>query len=498
MPFLPYNEEDEEKKGQGQQGPQNISGEGTSFNTEPAGSPQASKPTKNTSGQYTNINQYIGANTDQARDMGTKLTSQVENQAEKATQGINNLNQQVVKHVDLDPTNYLESPDQYRPEEYQKAKETGGYEGPSNISEVKGINNTAKQADNASQQVQALGSESGIDSILQNEYKRPDYNRGQLSLDNALVRSDEQNVNDINNLQKKYAGINSLFSDTATNVGNSINEANTQAFQNKEKFLPAEQAAWERLVNPIQDRVDQYNQTKDDKISSTYDDIHDDTINQQTLDTLGLNYDDIQGNLYNIDLNKYLTQDSTQAGLNNLAEAEERARYAALAQLIGDESRTQIQGEGETLTPISFNQEEFLQDRANLEQEYNTKISDLTNAYNSQVLPSVKQGFDDWSDAFVFHTRSSQDSDLITALNKNENFSVPLNTIRNAGPNTPKDQILNAINQLSNELKKHGKTARTIEFANSLSSLKTGINQWNNEINNTNATYKPDRILGRG
>lgn len=388
MPFLPYQDDEENKKKQ-QGDVQNISGSSTSFNSQPPGSNQSNEGTKTSSGQYTNINQYINANQDQAQQMGSNLTSQVEQQAQRAKQDVQSLNAQVVNPTNVDPTAYLNDPFNANKTEYDKLKQTGGYEGPTDISEIKGIEKASQSVNNAADKVQAIGTESGIDSLLQEQYRRPNYARGERSLDNVLVRNNQQNVSDINDLQRKYSNINNLFDQSVTKVGNSISEAQGQALENKKKFTPAENAAFERMLNPIQGRIDDYNNSKGAMVSDTQDDIADDILNRTTLDRLGITPEEL-GVLYDMNLNNYLSPNLSTPTYDQIATDEERAKYAALAQLAGDEARKQITTDGfREMNPVNFDSDAFIRDRNARKQAINSEFVENRDRFTNELINDI-------------------------------------------------------------------------------------------------------------
>lgn len=368
MPFLPI--EEEEKKVA-----ENISGPSTSFNTQQA--PKAPSASSS-SGQYTNINKYLTANQDQAQAMGSELTSMVENQAEKAKSSINDLEKSVVKAPDLDPTKYLDNPSSISSADYNQLKNTGGYSGPKSIDELKTLDSTMKTTNEASQKVKALGSDSGVKTLLSDQYNRPSYSSGELNLDNVLVRNDSNTIDRINSIQNKYSNLNNMLSNTTTKVGNSIAEAQAQALKNKEKFIPAEQAAWQRVVEPIQERVAAYNEDKDQNLKNIMDDLANSRLNATTINELGINPADI-GNLYDLDLSKYIITDQSEATLDNIANSEERARYAALRQLIGDPTRTEIGEENATIDLARFNTDAFIADKESRQRDLATTIANQRN-----------------------------------------------------------------------------------------------------------------------
>jgi hypothetical protein len=303
--------------------------------------------------------------------MGSELTSQVENQAERAKEGIGNLQSQVVEPTTLDPTNYLENPSSISKTDYQNLKRTGGYEGPSNLSDVKNFDNVAKQTDRANQQVNAIGTEAGVDALLEKQYRRPNYSRGELSLDNTLVRNNEDNVNKINDLQERYSGINSLFNQTANQVGESINRSVRQAQENKAKFAPAENQAMSRFKQGLDQRAEDY--ASQDLYNKAREDLTDDMVQQALLEQLGL---ESGSTIYDLDLRDYLNSTGVAPTGTGIATEEDVQRYQQLANLIDDNSGYLT--EAGTYKPYSINQDNVRNAIDQRRQDYE-RYADLSN-----------------------------------------------------------------------------------------------------------------------
>lgn len=476
-PFLPYEEDQNKKK---LNDPQNISGQSTSFNNQPPGANQNVKAQKS-SGQYTNINSYLNANKDQSTQMGSEIAQETQEKATKAQSDLGELKKQVVEPTVLDPNQYLNDPTSITHDDYSKLKNTGGYEGPDDLSKVKNIDSASKNIKNASDRVNALASEEGVGAILQEKYKRPDYSKGQQTLDNVLVRNNEANTEQFNNLQNKYSNLNAYLNNTTNEIGDSINKAVNQAQVNKEKFVPAETEAWNNLVNPINQRVSQYNANKDKTIDDIYSDFNDDKLKQQTLSELGLNINDL-GNIYDLDLSKYIQADRTQANLDNIANQQERERYSALRALIGDESRNQINSDGAVLDPAKFNLDAFKVDLADRQ----SKVNDTSKAYMNTMISGFNR----------------------ENMNAEQSLKILLEQLPyTQGPQEVKDTLKDYYTNLLKFTQKGFNPDKdfSTDFVNTLNKMKNistypgyqdAQNALNGMIQLVNA-YKPNRTLGK-
>lgn len=387
MAFLAYDPNlDPNKKDPSD--PQSISGESTSFNNEPPGSNTSSARPQKSSGQYTNIQSYLGSNTEQAAQMGNQITQKVEDKSVQAQSDISKLAAEKTNTAAVDPNKYLADPVRTTAQdrqEYAKLRTTGGYEGPADISGTQNYKTAYGSASEADNLVKATGTEEGRMTLLQDQYRRPNYSRGLQSLDQVLLQNDPTSKQKFADINQKYSGIASLFDSTAAEVGNSINQSKRIALSNKNAILNAEAKAWEDLINPIQSRATQANKENPALVQRITDDARDEILNDETLAMLGLNEGQ---DIYDLSLGNYLSPNLTQVGLDNVASAEERAKYLALQSLINDPTRTQITADGKQVNPISFNKEQFEKDYAGkksaAEEAMKKVVIDVTPTYSGR------------------------------------------------------------------------------------------------------------------
>lgn len=372
MPYLPYSDLDEQKKKAEQGGEVNISGTSTSLN-QGAQNAAAPKPVTS-SGSWTNLNQYLDANKEQASQMGSEIARTVETAASGAQNKINSLASEKQNLSAVDPNNYLADPTKNTDgdiQTYQKLKGTGGYEGPNDISGTANYADALKNTQDAYQKVQNAGSEEGRIQLLQDQYKRPTYTRGAQVLDNSLLQGNAESKQNLNAINQKYSGLNALLDSTVTDVGNSINTAKQQALTNKKSIQDAEGSAWTSLLNPIQDRASAQNVANRELISRITADAKDESLSDESLKLMGV---DVGQRIYDLNLANYLKADSSLVGVNNAANADERSRYLALQRLIQDPSRTEITADGKAINPLFF-------DKARFDKENAAKAQDMANIF---------------------------------------------------------------------------------------------------------------------
>lgn len=363
MPFAAPIQDDE-KKQQEQGQSQNVSGVSGGFAGVNVPGQEPSSQKKSGSGRYTNIQQYLDANKQQAGQMGSQIAQTVEGQAKQAQEQIGGLEAQAPKVEAYDPNKALQKADQLsaqEKEQYKTLKKTGGYTGPATVDQVSGYQDVQKASQKAAQNVANAATESGQQELLKQQYARPSYTAGQNRLDQALLQGAQESRSQLENLSNKYAGIDKLFEQKSGQVGSAIAEAQKQALANRQAFNPAEQAARTALINPIEERAKQTQAQNLDKIAKAKEDLKDEVISQDMLDMLGLG----EGTrIYDLNLGNYLNTDETQLGLNNVATQEERQKYQALADLFEDPTMKQIDMTGKAITPVSFDKERFTKDLA--------------------------------------------------------------------------------------------------------------------------------------
>lgn len=371
MPFAAPTNFDDDPNKKNQNGGVNISGQSTTFAANVPGQ-EGNSPSKDakSSGQYSNIQSYLDANKSQADQMGQRITGDVSQKADDATQKIGAFETQAPKIDAYDPNAALGKVTILSDEEktnYKTMKQTGGYTGPQTVDQVTGYGDMTKSAQAASQDVKNAGSETGQQQLLKQTYARPQYSAGENRLDQVLLQNSAGSKSNLEGLAQKYSGLDQMLSGAQQKVGEAVNSANTQALANKQAFNPAETKYRNDLINPIQQRADQtyqYNQLAGDRIK---DDASDYILSDETLAALNLTPGQT---IFDLNIGNYVTPDKAQVGMNNVATADERSRYAALQALLDDPTMTQITADGKAIKPVSFDQQNFNKDLTKKEAQY--------------------------------------------------------------------------------------------------------------------------------
>lgn len=396
MPFAPLSKQQQEQQ---LNQPKNISGGGNaSFQDVVPGQEKGQK----SSGQYANLQQYIQANQPQASQMGQKVAGDVQSKAQEAENKLSQFEQAKPQAVqNFDPNQYIQDAPRLSQEQktqFQQQRQTGGYSGPQQLEQVSGYKETQQAAQKATDAAKMAGTESGQQELLKQSYARPNYTQGQVKLDQVLLGGNEQAKQGLSDLSQRYSGLYDQFNTKAQDVGASINQANQQALANKQAIEAAIPKAWSDVLNPIEQRALQLNEQNPQIQQQIYGDLSDDLLMQDTLNRLGLSEGQ---NLYDLDLMNYLTPNQTQFNVNDVATADERARYQALRDLFQDTSRSDIREQGRNTSPLAFDQERFTRDTTQRQQALQDALNQASSVFRGKtiqeaqaIIPQMKEQID--------------------------------------------------------------------------------------------------------
>ena len=393
MPFAAsYMTDEDEKKNQDQNGGVNVSGQSTSFSTGLPGQEGAGSgaKTKGSGDKFANIQSYLDVNQSQGNQMGQKIAGDVSAKAEDATQKVQTFESKAPTVSAYDPNeayqNVLSLSDQQK-KAYQDAK--AGYKGPATLDAVDGYQDTQKAVSTAATSVKNAGTEEGQRQLLKDTYKKPSYTAGQNALDQTIVQNSTDSRKGFEDLTQKYSGLSGLFDTAATNVGGKVNDAQKTALANQQAIAAGDVAAKKGLMDPIAARAADQNKNNEARIKAVSDDVTDDVLSAETLAMLGLS----EGtNLYDLNLSSYLNPNRTQVGIDNVANADERAKYAALTALIDGQAGMEITKDGKAINPMAFNKDQFNKDSAASKTSYEGNVAKM-----NENIASAQSEMDFWA-----------------------------------------------------------------------------------------------------
>lgn len=227
MPYLNQNDEEELKKQQEASGGTNISGQSTVING--AGGTPA-KNTEKSSGSYTNLNQYLDANKENAEGMGTKIAGDITQQGSTARQGVQDTSSDFRSLADQGTLQGLDTAASEASDITNKARTSSldnqindvqvnrfkdisnaQYKGPQGLEGSSKYQGASQNIQKAQEMQQNAQTDEGRFNLLQNAYARPDYSQGQKKLDNLLVTGNQQAKANIQNAATSLSDIPGLW-----------------------------------------------------------------------------------------------------------------------------------------------------------------------------------------------------------------------------------------------------------------------------------------------
>jgi hypothetical protein len=208
------------------------------------------------SGRYTNLRSYLDANKDfnkQNGGLAGQITNNVQNQAnaiqnqaqqsqqdfqKQAEQSRNQYNPDLVNQALTDPTKFTQN--QQNVSGIQSLL-NNQYQGPTALSNQQQLLGQAQQLES---NANLVNTEAGRYALLNKMYGNPGYSQGQQKLDNLLLQS---NPEQLQQLQK----INPLATNLNSNVQNVINQAQQQGQQYQQEAQQTQQQTGSALQNAI-------------------------------------------------------------------------------------------------------------------------------------------------------------------------------------------------------------------------------------------------------
>lgn len=400
--FIDQNLEDENEN------PGQIRISGASPTSESMGSTTAQgggEKKLNTGSGFQNLDKYLQTNESQA--FGNQVLGKVKDQVQDASQKMNEASDQFKQQVNTsnrlpsqeqvsqaiaDPTNA----DQGQFQDWMKQR----YEGPKSLSESQDAWNKYWSGTNqANTSAKNLGSEAGRFSLLDQYFGRPQYGFGEKSLDNLLVQQSGLG-NQTRNLQNQAASLKSQGQQQARELQGIAAQRAGAVDQSRNAVLNAigldEQGnvktgagagAIGSQYQAVYDKMGEQNAARTQELTNLRNAISSSQLTDAQLASLGLARDQ---NIYNLDLNKYVTP-GAELNRNQVMSPEQRARIQALSQLAGIED-TFASGAPEAINPAyTFNRSAFDADVASAQQGIQSEIAAAQAAEEARIQDFMRR-----------------------------------------------------------------------------------------------------------
>lgn len=391
-------EEQRQQQAQGQAGQGGGAAAAGGPTPQAGATPKASTSTGGTqSGQFTNLQQYLGANANQ--QFGSKVAGKVQGDVDTANQTQQQAGQEFGNQVTAGTTAYDQqladeaknnASDVYN-DESKRNKFTNmrdaAYKGPNALTDLGDQYTKAQGANqNAEKAAQQTQSEEGQKALLGNYYGRPTYSRGETNLDQFLVQNDKSAQPKFQQAREGAGQLQGNFQNLQNTLSGQAQQgaATTQATKDKlnQDFL-GEGGAYGQFKGTLQSQADAAKAKADASRGQTLGKL----AMHQTADPNMLGQ-----NTWNLDMSKYYnTQDPTLAGT---ATQQQAGNYGALSNLLGQKNDvftdpSQV-GTYDPSKAVQFNRDQFTKDQGQAEQNYNNAINNPE--FNSAYWQNTPDG----------------------------------------------------------------------------------------------------------
>ena len=348
MPFFRNSFEDEKQaqQGQAQPGGLKLAGGSGGQTSALAGASGAQSSQKASTGSgFQNLDNYLSANDAQGfgKQVGAKvqgdLTQGKEKFSQAAGQVVNQIGQSGVVPSESDISGALADPAKADTSQYNSwVNQT--YQGPKSLQDNQQAASQAYGAiNNAANKAKMVGSEAGRFSLLDSYFGKPQYNFGEKSLDNLLVQRGG-GLDNVSQIQNQAASLKNYAKQEGQNIQGMAAQREGLVNQSREQARKAiglgedgqiSGGALGGFQDSLQSKVDAENAAREARYNDLYGDMADRDYTPATLEALGLKAGD---NLYGVDPRTFL-QKGAQATAANVSNADEYARYQALAKMAG-------------------------------------------------------------------------------------------------------------------------------------------------------------------
>lgn len=259
--------------------------------------------------------------------------------------------------------------------EFQRERDAQ-YAGPSELNNYSKLSQDAQNFQGLTQQT---GSESGRFNLLRQFFNKPNYTRGAQSLDNLLMQGNGGDLNKLQGNRAQAAELNQNLQNTQGQAQQTADqyrqEANATRGQVRGQLSDAvtglDNSLTQRANDTIANRTTDYNNLQSGITANEYND---------QVAKLGL---DKGTNLYDLNLNDFLTRNNPEVNNANVASADEYQRMQGLQQLSGDALDPNVAANfnkyNQTVQPTLGNDFTFDKDR------FNTALGQSKDAYTNQA-----------------------------------------------------------------------------------------------------------------
>ncbi len=385
----------------------------------PGGSsaPAAKTNSPDRPGNFVNLQDYLNANKTQAAKLGDQASGVINQSADNARQSVSSLNQEAsdkikpVNSLSTDVSDRIKNnAESLSPDERTQVKNTekATYQGPQAYTDLNGYQAAADATQKASQNIDNSGTEQGRMGLISQINSKP-RTQGMNVFDNALLQAGggrEKLAQASTANQDVKGGLDSASQAIQGQIGRAddpstpdidesagaigtTNKAQADASKTVQDALSAWSAGFQPKVTQAQQGlVDLQNRVTGDISDNPY------NLSDETMNLLGLNRGE---RVFNNNLSGYLTQASpSDVNAANVASPEDYARYAALADLAGDQSNILDPaniGKAGTAPTMTADPQKLKQDIEKSQVAYDNAYKNSTdNVVMSDFIPPDRDG----------------------------------------------------------------------------------------------------------
>lgn len=331
--------EDEDQDEEEQGGGEVIAGQSSELGGGGGGSGASSQPGAPTrSGSFTNLMDYVKSNESDGGRMGQQVKTGIQNRANEAQNSGSEFQQRAGEMVsqgsvvdqginqDLSSGAARIKNDADKRAQFDR-QYNASYQGPNDASEVQGYSDTGSKFNTIQDRARNAQTNQGREAILQDEYKRPTYTRGEQQLDSFIMGASNQGQNALSDIKQNYSN----YGNNWDNLLGTINQGIGTAKQNTEKTRQDTRAAVDQAKAQQEANFQNYtNQIKQQQANQLQD------LKMRVLqgDKDARAQVGLADDFYFPNIDEAITA-SGQQGLGGTATPEEIANYQALLDMSG-------------------------------------------------------------------------------------------------------------------------------------------------------------------
>lgn len=330
-------------------------------------SPQG-KPTS--SGRFQNIQGYLNAN------KSSNLAGQIGQNLQKDTQGVQDSIQKSKQEFD---TNADQNRKQYdeqfvkntiqnagtvqnpEVEKFQQLRDAQ-YKGPSDLQNASALQQNVQ---NVRSLAQSGATEEGRFNLLKNYFNKPQYSRGQQTLDNLLIQANPEQNRKLQQARTYGNQAQQQFTQNRTAAQQAADQFKQEALQTQNQTRQELSSAQTEFEKQLQDRAMLQKQQQETLFGNMDKSLQDKELDDDTYNRLrqGLGLD-IDSPLYNVDPSRFISK-AWEPTVQTVANEADYDRYAGLNKL-GSQDPTlltdkSLAGQYERMGPINYDQQGFKQ-----------------------------------------------------------------------------------------------------------------------------------------